>query len=177
MRCNPPASCRSPPNGRRLVVTAPTRVGDDDAWIEARPTSDTLMSLQYQLDFGPQHPIGRQTYQLAVTPERFSTQLAAARTFILKHEADWLQQQGLATHVTPRDVLVFDDQGLIDNRLRFDDECVRHKVLDMVGDLALAGCDLVGQFVACRSGHRLNAGLVQALTQRFTVTRQWRASA
>ena len=63
-------------------------------------------------------------------------------------------------------MLVFDEQeGLVDNSLRYEDECVRHKVLDLVGDLALAGCDLVGHFIARRSGHRLNAQLVQTLLE------------
>ncbi len=161
----------------RLVVTETTRVGDDEVWIEARPTADFGMSAQYRLDFGIDHPIGRETLRIAITPERFVKQLAPARTFILKHEAEWLQSQGYALRVTPRDVLVFDERRLIDNELRFEDECVRHKVLDMVGDLALAGCDLIGQFVAHRSGHRLNACLVQNLLARFPVTQPWRASA
>ena len=158
----PQAAVRS-----RLTVTAPTRVGDDHDWIEARPSAQPGMTAEYRLDFGADHPIGRQSLRLALTPDRFVTQLAAARTFILKQEADWLRQQGLAQRVTPQQVLVFDDRGLIDNQLRFHDECARHKLLDLVGDLALAGCDLVGHIVAHRSGHRLNAHLVQALLARF----------
>ncbi len=161
----------------RLVVTAPIRVGDEQSWIEARPTAEFGMSAGYGLDFGADHPIGRQSYRLTVTPDEFLRQLAPARTFIMKHEAEWLQQQGFARRVTPRDVLVFDEQSLIDNELRFPDECVRHKLLDMVGDLALAGADLMGQFVAHRSGHRLNACLVEKLLQQFPVTQPWRASA
>ena len=69
----------------------------------------------------------------------------------------------MGSRATAQDVLVFDDDGPIDNRLRFRDECVRHKTLDLVGDLALAGCDVVGHIVAYRSGHRLNAELVRVL--------------
>jgi UDP-3-O-acyl-N-acetylglucosamine deacetylase len=58
---------------------------------------------------------------------------------------------------------VFGDLGPIDNELRFEDECVRHKALDLVGDLALAGCDIVGRIIAYRSGHRLNAELARVL--------------
>ena len=64
---------------------------------------------------------------------------------------------------TTRDVLIFNDEGVVNNELRFEDECVRHKTLDLIGDLALAGCDLQGRIVAYRSGHRLNADLVKAL--------------
>jgi UDP-3-O-acyl-N-acetylglucosamine deacetylase len=93
----------------------------------------------------------------------FVRQLAGARTFVLAEEAAWLQRQGLGYRVRPQDLLVFGPEGPIDNQLRFPDECVRHKALDLVGDLALAGCDIVGTVIAFRSGHRLNAELVSAL--------------
>jgi UDP-3-O-acyl-N-acetylglucosamine deacetylase len=60
-------------------------------------------------------------------------------------------------------LLVFGDLGPVGNALRFPDECVRHKALDLVGDLALAGCDIHGQIIAYRSGHRLNAELVRTI--------------
>jgi UDP-3-O-acyl-N-acetylglucosamine deacetylase len=82
---------------------------------------------------------------------------------MFKHEAEWLRAQGIGGRATAADLLVFDDLGPIENELRYEDECVRHKMLDLVGDLALAGCDLVGRIVAHRSGHRLNAELVRAL--------------
>jgi UDP-3-O-acyl-N-acetylglucosamine deacetylase len=81
----------------------------------------------------------------------------------MQNEAEWLRSRGLGSRVTARDVLVFNDTGPIDNELRFDDECVRHKALDLVGDLALAGCQMIGNVVAYRSGHRLNAELVRVL--------------
>ena len=68
-----------------------------------------------------------------------------------------------AAALSIKDLLIFDNDGPIENELRFRDECVRHKALDLVGDLALAGCDLVGHVVAHRSGHRLNAELVRVL--------------
>jgi UDP-3-O-acyl-N-acetylglucosamine deacetylase len=70
-----------------------------------------------------------------------------------------------------RDLLVFDSNGPIDNPLRFRDECVRHKTLDLIGDLALAGCDLIGRFTAYRSGHQLNAELVEAVLAQDQETR------
>lgn len=156
-----------------LVVSEVTRIGDDECWIEARPHKHRAMAVQYRLDYGNEHPIGRETLRMTLTPDRFLRQLAPARTFIMKHEADWLRQQGLATRATPQDVLVFDDHGVIDNELRFENECVAHKVLDLVGDLSLANCDLIGQFVAHRSGHRLNAQLVQTLLGEFQVIHDW----
>lgn len=149
----------------RLIVTDVLRVGDDECWVEARPARNEKFSVRYRLDYGSNGPIHRQTLELAVTPASFRKELAPARTFLLQEEAEWLRERGLGTRVKPQDILVFGPDGPVENSLRFEDECVRHKALDLVGDLALAGCDLVGQFLAHRSGHRLNADLVRALLQ------------
>ena len=147
----------------QLVITEPTRVGDDECWIEARPAGQAPFSVKYRMDYGSGNAIGRQTLELNVDTEQFCAELASARTFLLEGEANWLRERGLGQRVTTRDVLVFDDEGPINNELRFEDECVRHKVLDLVGDLALADCDLVGHFIAHRTGHRQNAELARAL--------------
>ena len=147
----------------QLLVREPVRVGNDESWIEARPSPAGGLSIRYRLDYGTGNGIGRQTYQAQLTPDTFRAELAPCRTFMLKPEADWLLAQGLGKRATHQDVLVFDTHGPIGNELRFRDECVRHKVLDLVGDLALADCDMVGQFVAHRSGHRLNAEMVRVL--------------
>src|SRR5205814_3869995 len=99
-----------------------------------------------------------------ITPTRFAADLAGCRTFLLDSEAAALQQQGVGRHITPADLLVFGPRGPIDNRLRHADEPARHKVLDLVGDLALFGADLAGHVVAYRSGHALNVDLARRLT-------------
>ncbi len=147
----------------RLVVQNITRLGDDESWVEARPSTNGGMSVKFRLDYGTGNAIGRQTLQLLVTPESFRRELAACRTFVLEEEAQWLVARGLGQRATYQNVLVFGKDGPLENELRFRDECVRHKALDLVGDLAMAGCDLVGHFIAHRSGHRLNAELVRAL--------------
>ena len=154
---------------KRLVISEVTRVGDDESWVEARPHKHGGLSVKYRLDYGPECPIGRETIELKVNPKSFRQELAAARTFLLEEEANWLRSRGLGTRVTNQDLLIFGPTGLIDNTLRFENECVRHKTLDLVGDLALAGCELVGQVYAHRSGHRLNAELVRALLQEGRV--------
>jgi UDP-3-O-acyl N-acetylglucosamine deacetylase len=159
------------------VVRQVLRLGDEESWVEARPALDGQCILQYQLDYGPQTPIGRQEFQISLEPDTFRRELAPCRTFMLKSEAEWLLARGLGLRTTCRDLLVFDEQGPIDNLLRFPDECVRHKLLDMVGDLALTGCDLVGCFTAHRSGHRLNAELVRLLMSDTEVIGQWRRCA
>jgi UDP-3-O-acyl N-acetylglucosamine deacetylase len=146
-----------------LRIREITRLGDEESWIEARPANEGRLSLKYRLDYGNDNAIGRQTLELATSPQVFRRELAASRTFMFKHEAEWLRAQGIGGRATAADLLVFDDLGPIENELRYEDECVRHKMLDLVGDLALAGCDLVGRIVAHRSGHRLNAELVRAL--------------
>lgn len=148
---------------RRLIITDVTRVGDDDCWIEARPIRGDKLMIKYRLDYGNDSPIGRQTVELKITPATFKAELASARTFILTEEAQWLRDRGLGLRVTNQDLLVFGPEGPIDNELRMENECVRHKALDLIGDLALAGCDLVGHFIAHKSGHRLNAELVKFL--------------
>jgi len=146
-----------------LSVEGVIRLGDERCWIEARPNPEPGMLLEVCIDYGVGSPIGRQSLSLSISPDRFRRELAASRTFMLKSEADILQQQGLGTHVRPTDLLVFDEEGPIGNQLRHPDECVRHKMLDLVGDLALAGCDLDGHFLAHCSGHRLNAEMARRL--------------
>jgi UDP-3-O-[3-hydroxymyristoyl] N-acetylglucosamine deacetylase len=159
----------------QLVVREVTRLGDENSWIEARPATAPGLSIRYRLDYGPGNAIGRQTLSINVTPQKFLAELASCRTFLLKEEADWLIAQGLGNRASLSDLLIFGEHGPIENVLRFSDECVRHKVLDVVGDLALSGCDVVGQIVAHKSGHRLNAELVRMLLiegERVTARRK-----
>lgn len=145
------------------------RVGDGNSWVEARPPhpfAKHVSTYCYQLDYGPESPIGRQSFEIALLPTSFRRELACCRTFLLESEAKQLAAQGLGRRATPRDLLVFNDRGPIDNHVHFADECARHKVVDLMGDLVLAGCPLIGRFHAYRSGHRLNAELVQAILER-----------
>ena len=155
-----------------LVITTCTRVGTDECWVEAGPDPSGKLSLKYILDYGASGPIGRQTLEVSLSPRTFCAELAAARTFLLEAEAEWLRQQGLGERVTCADLLVFDEQGPVGNALRFSDECVRHKTLDLVGDLALAGCDIQGRITAYRSGHLLNAQLVRELLVQDQLVRR-----
>lgn len=151
---------------RQLVVRRTIRVGDAKSWIEAQPCASGKLVLRYELDYGSGSSIGRQSLEISLSPRHFHLNLAPSRTFLLESEAEAIKSQGLGSRATCKDLLVFGPTGPIDNQLRFPDECVRHKMIDMMGDLALAGCDLVGRFVAYRSGHRLNAELVQAVIEQ-----------
>ncbi len=159
----------------KLVVTHPMRVGNSERWIEARPTLNKLM-FEYELHFVQCLAIGRQNLKLEMTPETFVTELAPARTFILQADALKLREQGLCEHVQYSDLLVFGEQGVVDNELRFDNECVRHKMLDLAGDLALAPFDLIGHFIAHRSGHDLHTQMLHRLLQEGRFVESSRAA-
>ena len=153
---------------KRLFVTDTIRVGDERNWLEASPAKKDHFRVAYELDYSNCELIGKQSIDLEITPDSFEKELSEARTFLLKAEADWIRQQGLGLRVSYEDVLVFDNDHVVENRLRFTDECVRHKTLDVIGDLAMIGCDLVGEFRACRSGHALNAEMVAELKHRYS---------
>ncbi len=152
---------------QRLEVTETVRHSCGEAWIEARPAHEGEYKVQFELDYPHDAAIGRQTARMRVTPELFRREIAPCRTFVLQREAEEMVRRGLGTQVTPRDLLVFDEHGPIDNQLRFPNECARHKVLDVIGDMALTGCQVVGHIVAHRSGHRLHAALASELVARF----------
>ncbi len=121
--------------------------------------------MAYNLDYGPKSPIGKQSLFLKVTPDSFRNELSSSRTFLLESEAKALSSAGIGSRTTYQDLLVFGPNGVIDNVLRYPDECVRHKILDVVGDLSLLGKDIVGHVVAYRSGHHLNAELVRKILE------------
>ncbi len=161
----------------QLHVTETVRLTSGKSWIEARPTVNEDYRVEFQLDYPHAPVIGRQSIAVDVTPENFRRELATCRTFVLQQEANVMIRQGLATHVTPRDLLVFGEQGPIDNQLRFSNECARHKALDLIGDLALTGHQIVGHIVAYRSSHQLNAALAAELLNRFAVETPLKATA
>jgi UDP-3-O-[3-hydroxymyristoyl] N-acetylglucosamine deacetylase/3-hydroxyacyl-[acyl-carrier-protein] dehydratase len=145
-----------------LLVDRPITVRDGDATLTALPAGgDDRLVFSYHLDYPA--PVGRQSRCEEINPDRFRSEIAPSRTFLLAPEADAMRRAGLGRRISESDLLIFGDDGPINNPLRYPDECVRHKLLDMVGDLALAGVDLVGHVVAHRSGHKLNAALVRAL--------------
>ena len=140
------------------------------ATLALHPADGDGLTLSYFLDYGPTSPIGRQVWTGALSPGSFTSDLAPCRTFLLLSEAEELQRQGLGKNTTFADLLVFGPTGPIDNRLRFANEPARHKVLDMIGDLALLGADLCGHVVAYRSGHPLNVELIRSLHRRMCVS-------
>ena len=148
-----------------IAIVRPVRVSDGDAFAELRPPGPGTAGLDMALsiDF-PAVAIGRQALSLRLTPDTFRHELARARTFTLAQEIDQLRAAGLARGGSLESAVVVDQARVLNvTGLRMPDEFVRHKLLDAVGDLALAGAPLHGRFIAHRSGHTLNHRLLQAL--------------
>jgi len=148
---------------KEYVIRKPITITAGDASIYALPQTEDALSLTYDLDYGGHTGIGRQIFTCRVTPSDFERHLAPARTFLLEAEAKQFQARGMGTHISPRDLLVINSDGPIKNSYRFPNECVRHKIVDLVGDLALVGRALKGRIVAYKSGHSLNQQLARKL--------------
>lgn len=148
---------------KEYVINKPITITAGDASIYALPYAEDGLSLTYDLDYGGHTGIGRQIFSCRLTPDDFEKHLAPARTFLLEAEAKQFQARGMGTHISPRDLLVIGSDGPIKNTYRFPDECVRHKIVDLIGDLALVGRAVKGRIVAYKSGHALNQQLARKL--------------
>lgn len=144
-----------------LVVTAPIEVREGERWARLEPGPG--LELSAHIAFDHDH-IGEQSLSLSLTAESFDAELSWARTFGFLADVEAMRSAGLARGGGLENAVVYGDDGVINPEgLRRDDEAVRHKLLDMVGDLALTGVDIRGRFVASRPGHALNLQLVKAL--------------
>lgn len=119
--------------------------------------------LTYVISFS--HPsVGAQYLSLEIDPERFKCEIAPARTFAFFDEVEGLRRSGLARGGSLENAVVIGDDGILNREgLRFPDEFVRHKLLDLLGDLAILGCRLAGHVVACRAGHDLHLALADRI--------------
>lgn len=108
---------------------------------------------------------GTQYLELEIDEETFAKEIAPARTFVLEEEVRQLQAEGFGKGANTDNTLVLGKDGIIDNELRFRDEFVRHKILDLIGDLRLTGCRLHGKVMATKSGHDLNVQLARLILE------------
>jgi UDP-3-O-[3-hydroxymyristoyl] N-acetylglucosamine deacetylase len=158
-----------------IEIRHPVRVSCDDAYAELLPSDvksgRTGLEISMSIDFDAT-AIGRQALAMQLTPATFAADLASARTFTLASEIAGLQAAGLARGGSLQNAIVVDDDRVLNpGGLRMADEFVRHKTLDVVGDLALANAMISGRFVAHRSGHTLNNNLLRAV---FADETAWR---
>jgi UDP-3-O-[3-hydroxymyristoyl] N-acetylglucosamine deacetylase len=146
-----------------IEIRHTVRVTDGAAWAELRPSPARGLDMAMSIDFSAA-AIGSQALSLRLTPDSFRRELATARTFAMAADIERLRENGLALGGSLDNAVVVDGAKVLNPAgLRCPDEFVRHKLLDAVGDLALAGAALHGRFVASRSGHTLNNKLLHAL--------------
>lgn len=162
-----------------IEVLRPVRVEDGAAFAELRPRSaqpavpggTRSLEMALSIEFAAA-AIGRQAFSLTLTPGSFRRELAQARTFVEADAIEYLRGAGLSRGGSLANAIVVDAARVLNpGGLRLPDEFVRHKLLDAVGDLALAGAPILGRFVAHRSGHTLNNRLLRAL---FAARGAWR---
>jgi UDP-3-O-[3-hydroxymyristoyl] N-acetylglucosamine deacetylase/3-hydroxyacyl-[acyl-carrier-protein] dehydratase len=146
-----------------LQIKEAVCVEDDGATLVALPEQELKISytLNYKHSF-----IASDFMELSVTPETFKEQLAPARTFCLEEEVQGLIKQGLGKGANYENALVVGKNGVINNKLRYENEFIRHKILDLLGDLYILGQPLKGHIIALRSGHSLNTKLVKKIIQQ-----------
>lgn len=146
-----------------IVLKEPVSVTEGAVSLVAMPAAEGL-TVSYTLDYGLPY-FGAQHYTVAITPERYAKDIAPSRTFCLEAEVQALLAQGMGKGASYDNTLVIGPQGVIRNTLRFPDEFVRHKILDLIGDLLLLGAPLQAHVVAIRSGHSDNVKLVRKVLQ------------
>jgi UDP-3-O-[3-hydroxymyristoyl] N-acetylglucosamine deacetylase/3-hydroxyacyl-[acyl-carrier-protein] dehydratase len=145
-----------------LTLTEPVRIIDGASVYEAYP-ADSL-SLDVTIDF-PHPTVGRQQGTYTVTPAAYRAELADARTFGFLHEVDALRAKGLIKGASTQNAVVMDAKGVVDTTLRWPDEFVRHKAMDCVGDLALAGKRVRARIIAVKPSHRGTVTLVREMVR------------
>ncbi len=143
----------------------PVAVADKDILLCAAP-EDADLTLTYVLDYGQQF-IRSQTYTATLSRDMFLSEIAPARTYVLRPEVDAFMKLGLGRGATPENTLVLEENGRVEGDLRYPDECARHKVLDLLGDLYLAGIPAPARVLGYKSGHSANVRFARALAQAY----------
>jgi UDP-3-O-[3-hydroxymyristoyl] N-acetylglucosamine deacetylase len=143
-----------------LRVVREVELREGDKFIAVYPAN--TYSVSYSINF-PHPQIGRQTFCVQLTNGSYVREIAPARTFGFMHEAEAMRQQGLIRGASTENAIVLSRDGVLNPPLRFVDEFVRHKVLDLIGDLALIGKQILGSVVADRAGHAMHTALVSRL--------------
>jgi len=148
---------------RMFRVTRPFKVAVGDKFISVRPAS--RFSVEAHIDFGG--AIGRHCFYYVESDQAFVSEISRSRTFCRLRDVEMMHSQGLALGGSLDNAVVVGDDGILNpGGLRYDDEFVRHKILDFIGDLAMAGAPVIGQFVIHKPGHELNRHfLTEALAQ------------
>jgi UDP-3-O-[3-hydroxymyristoyl] N-acetylglucosamine deacetylase len=143
-----------------LRIVREIELREGDKFIAVYPAES--YSVSYSINF-PHPYIGKQTFRVMLSNGSYLEKIAAARTFGFLHEVDAMRQQGLIRGASMENAIVLDGEKVLNPPLRFRDEFVRHKVLDLIGDLALIGRQILGAVVADRAGHAMHTALVSRI--------------
>jgi len=147
-----------------LIVDRPIHLSDSGAEMVATPHDGLRLSVYVEF---PGTVVGSRGYSVEITEDRFLREVAAARTFALEADIRKLWDAGLAKGGSLENAVVFNATGYLNDRLFFEDEVVRHKVIDLLGDLALVGRPLRGHFWAWRAGHQHHVRLARLIAEEF----------
>ncbi|MCC8179544.1 MAG: 3-hydroxyacyl-ACP dehydratase FabZ [Planctomycetes bacterium] len=140
-------------------------VGDAGSGVTAYPSPDGKLRVTYILDY-PESPLARGTMTLEITPETYANELANARTFVMRQHVEPMLAAGLGKGANPQNTVVLDGDQVVEGELRRPDECLRHKILDLVGDISIFNRRIGAHIVASKSGHALNIELAKALSKQ-----------
>jgi UDP-3-O-[3-hydroxymyristoyl] N-acetylglucosamine deacetylase len=149
-----------------IRILRPLEFREGNKFIAVYPAE--TYSVSYKINF-PHPLIGGEAFSLELTNGHYVSKIAPARTFGFLHEAEAMRQQGLIRGASSENALILTRDGLVNPPLRFDDEFVRHKILDLIGDLALIGRRILGRVVADRAGHAMHTALVSRLLRDRTL--------
>src|SRR5687767_1250359 len=145
-----------------MKVLQPMSLSRGDKRIALYPSDH--FKITYSIAFD--HPLLRhQSRTIRLTEESFIDEIAPARTFGFLEEVEMMRQQGLALGGSLENAIVIGDTGVLNNALRFEDEFVRHKILDVIGDLSLVGHPVIGHLVAHRGGHALHTAFAARILE------------
>src|SRR5437764_9901625 len=136
-----------------MKIVREIEVRECNKFIAAYPAD--CYSVTYKIDFAS--PIGEQSFEIDLSSDLYRQELAAARTFGFLHEEKAMKNMGLIRGASEENVIVVTRDGVRNGPLRYTDEFVRHKTLDLIGDLALLGKQIIGRIVADRAGHAMHA--------------------
>jgi UDP-3-O-[3-hydroxymyristoyl] N-acetylglucosamine deacetylase len=153
---------------RAIRVLKPVEV--DDGTRRAELTPGAGCSFSFEIDFASP-AVSRQEGCIHLANGAFKSDVARARTFGFLEDVEWLRQRGLALGGSLDNAIVLGETGVLNNALRFEDEFVRHKILDVIGDLSLVGHPVIGHLVAHRGGHALHTSFASKLLEE---TDAWR---
>jgi len=152
-----------------FAVKEPIYVSDNGTHIIALPSDE--LKISYMLDY-PDTILKSQYASYSITPEVYERDISPARTFCLREEVESLKKLGLGKGSDYKNTLVIDDKkGVIDNEFRFKDEPVRHKISDLIGDLALFGNYIAAHIIGIKSGHAINTKLIRRMRELYNKER------